>query len=328
MMIQVLNESHDPYFNLALEEYVISQMPDEYDYFFLWQNEPTIVVGRNQNTIEEINLDFVKERGIKIARRMSGGGAVYHDFGNLNYTFIVRENGHFHDFNFFTRYLIDTLNSLGVPAENSGRNDVSVLGKKICGNAQWKHGKRLLHHGAILFDTDLEVLVKALNVSNEKIISKGIKSVKSRVTNIKEHLIVPLDILDFRNGLSNTILADIENSVIYKLSDSDLEAVRKLRDNKYSTWEWNYGSSPPFNVQNKRSFSWGHVDARTNVKKGLITGLKIYGDFFAGQDVDEFEKLLIGITYREENVREHLTTELIKRYFPQAELEEIVKLFF
>ncbi|KUG02703.1 lipoate-protein ligase a [hydrocarbon metagenome] len=327
-MISIINNSRDPYYNLALEEYVITEMPDGEDYFILWQNEPTIVVGRNQNTIEEINLAFVERRGIKVVRRMSGGGAVYHDHGNLNYTFVVQEEGRFHKFDVFTSYLIETLGKLGIQAENSGRNDITINGRKFSGNAQFKRGKRLLHHGTILFNSSLDVMVEALNVSPEKIISKGIKSVKSRVTNIKEHLSRPLDICEFKDLLYETVFAANSESSTYYLSDTDHKAISELRNSKYATWDWVFGSSPPFTIQKRGSFDWGNIDIRLSVNQGLITECKIYGDFFAAQDIEELEKIFVGLAYRRDIFDKNITSEIIRAYWPSADVGEIIQLLF
>ncbi len=327
-MIRIINNSRDPYYNLALEEYVVTAMPEGEDYFILWQNEPTIVVGRNQNTIEEINLAFVERRGIKVVRRMSGGGAVYHDHGNLNYTFVVQEEGRFHKFDVFTRYLIDTLRKLGIQAENSGRNDITINGRKFSGNAQFKRGKRLLHHGTILFNSSLDVMVEALNVNPEKIISKGIKSVKSRVTNIKEHLNMPLDIIEFKELLYATVF-EAENEIsTYYLSDTDQKAISNLRNTKYDSWDWVFGSSPPFTVQKKGGFDWGNIDIRLSINQGYITECKIYGDFFAAQDIEGLEMRFAGLAYRKDVFHKNITSEIITAYWPSAKVDEIIQLLF
>ncbi len=327
-MIRIINNSRDPYFNLAMEEYVVTAMPEGEDYFILWQNEPTIVVGRNQNTIEEINLAFVETRGIKVVRRMSGGGAVYHDHGNLNYTFVVQEEGRFHKFDVFTSYLINTLRKLGIQAENSGRNDITINGRKFSGNAQFKRGKRLLHHGTILFDSNLDVMVEALNVKPEKINSKGIKSIKSRVTNIKEHISIPLEINEFKELLYETVL-DANNEIsTYYLSDIDQKAISDLRNKKYATWDWAFGSSPPFTIQKKGSFNWGNIDIRLSINQGYITECKIYGDFFAAKDIEEFEKIFVGLVYRKDIFDKNITSEIITTYWPSANVDEIIQLLF
>src|SRR5690554_1895283 len=188
-MYTIINRSTDPRYNLALEEYVLKYLDTTEDIILLWQNEPSVIIGRNQNTTEEINATYIKEHNIHVVRRISGGGAVYHDFGNLNFTFVtnnLREN--LNNYRKFTEPVIQALNELGVPAEFSGRNDIVVEGKKISGNAQSYHKNRMFHHGTILFNANLEMVAKVLQVSADKIASKGIKSNRSRVTNILPYL--------------------------------------------------------------------------------------------------------------------------------------------
>jgi len=192
-MIRIVNDHTDPRINLAVEEYALNYLDPREEYVILWQNEPTVVVGRNQNTVAEVNAPFIKERGIHVVRRLSGGGAVYHDFGNLNFTFIVdAQKEMVSNFEYFTRPVIQALASLGVEAEFSGRNDITIDGKKFSGNAQYWSKNRLLHHGTILFNSQLDVVQEALNVSADKLQSKGVKSVRSRVTNIYPYLKTPL----------------------------------------------------------------------------------------------------------------------------------------
>jgi len=325
-MIEIINRSTDPYFNLALEEYAVKNMPGKDNYFILWQNQPAVIIGRNQNTAEEINESFIKEQKIRVARRMSGGGAVYHDAGNLNFTFVVNENKDFANFQKFTRPIIKALDKIGITAENNGRNDISIAGKKFSGNAQFKFHKRLLHHGTILFDSNIEDMVVALNPGDEKIISKGIKSVRSRVTNISEHLSTPLSVKEFKQILTETVLMEESDNKTYKLSDEDNEAVNQLRNQKYSNWDWIYGASPAYNSSKKGTFPWGSIDIRLDVKHGLIKECKIFGDFFARRDIEELQFALIGTPYREEEIRKTFSRIDVKDYLPQSDNDEIIKL--
>jgi lipoyltransferase and lipoate-protein ligase len=223
IMIYIRNDDHRPQFNLALEQYVFDNLTQFDEIFLLWINEPTIVVGKNQNTIEEINLDYVKEKNIHVVRRLSGGGAVYHDLGNLNYTIISEKGNRSTSFNFaaFTQPVIEVLKKLGVKAEFTGRNDLTIDGKKFCGNAQYMKKNRILHHGAMLFNTDLNVLGKALKVSKDKIESKGVKSVRSRVTNIKDYVKDDITIEDFKQLLLDHMIETNENLQEYKLTEED-----------------------------------------------------------------------------------------------------------
>lgn len=325
MMIKINNASTDPYFNMALDEYVTKNMKRG-TIFYFYQNRPTVVIGRNQNTFEEINFDFIKEKGIEVVRRISGGGAVYHDLGNLNFTFVAdaEEYAGF-DFVKFTRPVIKTLEKIGIKAEHTGRNDITIDGKKFSGNAQYRYKNRVMHHGTILFDVNIEDMVQALNVSPDKIISKGVKSVRSRVTNVSEHLNTPLSIEEFREILTRTILEEEEFNTQYELTEEDLKAIKELRDQKFKTWEWVYGTSPAFNVQKKLRFDWGSIDIRLNVEKGIIRGCKIYGDFFAARDMEEFENLLVGARYAEEDISGKIMQIDVAEYLPAASKDDILK---
>lgn len=323
-MLEIVNRSHDPFFNLALEEYLLDNPEIKEDIFLLWQNTPVVVVGRNQNTIEEINQSFIQEKGIAVVRRISGGGAVYHDLGNLNFTFIINDTPSLTlDFTRFTAPVIKALQTIGVKAEDQGRNDISIKGRKFSGNAQCRRQDRLMHHGTILFDTNLEDMEQALTVDSAKISSKGVKSVRSRVTNIAEHIPSPVTIDEFQGILSNTI---DKNRECRELSPAELSAVQSLRDNKFRRWEWIYGSSPPFNVRKSQRFDWGSIDFRINVKKGLITECKIYGDFFATGDIGTIEQQLIGVRYRDEDLLQALEQINLASYFPAAYIKDIIEL--
>lgn len=323
-MLEIINRSNDPFFNLALEEYLLDNPEIKEDIFLLWQNRPVVVVGRNQNTIEEINQRFIQDKGIEVVRRISGGGAVYHDLGNINFTFIVNDAPSLTlEFTRFTAPVIKALQTIGVKAEDQGRNDISIDGRKFSGNAQCRKQGRLMHHGTILFDTNLEDMEQALTVDFAKISSKGVKSVRSRVTNISEHLSSPVSIEEFQDMLSNTI---DNNRECRELSPTELSIVESLRNNKFRSWEWVYGFSPPFNVRKSQRFDWGSIDFRINVKKGLITDCKIYGDFFASGDISLIEQELIGVRYRDEDLCQALEHINLASYFPQAYVKDIINL--
>ena len=257
-MLTIINEKTDPRYNLALEEYVLKKLPKDNDYILLWQNEPAIIIGRNQNTHEEINSRYVKEHNIHVVRRISGGGAVYHDFGNLNYTFVTNNTkDNLNNFRKFTEPVIKALNSLGVKAEFAGRNDILIDGKKFSGNAQTYYRDRMYHHGTILFDADLDMVAKVLQVKLEKIESKGIKSNRSRVTNILPYLEKPMTIKEFQNYLLTFILGteDIESKT-YHLTEEDYQNIDKLMKEKYATWEWNFGENPDFTYKREEVCRW------------------------------------------------------------------------
>ena len=323
-MIYIKNNDNRPQFNLALEQYVFDSL-DEYDeIFLLWINEPSIIVGKNQNTIEEINLNYIKENNINVVRRLSGGGAVYHDYGNLNYT-IISKNSETSAFNFeaFSQPVIEVLAELGIKAEFTGRNDITIDGQKFCGNAQYMKKGKVLHHGAMLFDTDLTVLGNALKVSQDKIASKGVKSVRSRVTNIVEHLEEKITVEDFKELLLNHMFKGMAIQE-YKLTEEDYANINKLMEERYNTWEWNFGESPEFNIEKSKRFPAGKVETKIDVEDGIIKSMKIYGDFFGGGEISTVEEMFKGVKYKEDEIRKVLDNIDIEYYFVKINKEELL----
>lgn len=329
-MLTIINEKTDPRYNLALEEYVLKKLPKDNDYILLWQNEPAIIIGRNQNTHEEINSKYVKEHNIHVVRRISGGGAVYHDFGNLNYTFVTNNTrDNLNNFRKFTEPVIKALNSLGVKAEFAGRNDILIDGKKFSGNAQTYYRDRMYHHGTILFDADLDMVAKVLQVKLEKIESKGIKSNRSRVTNILPYLEKPMTIKEFQNYLLTFILGteDIESKT-YHLTEEDYQNIDKLMKEKYATWEWNFGENPDFELTKEKRFAGGKVSFRLDVSEGYIKNVKIFGDFFGKTEVSKLEQVLKGVKFERESVEKLLDIITIEDFFYNITKEDIISLLF
>ncbi|MGJ7044855.1 lipoate--protein ligase [Thermoanaerobacterium thermosulfurigenes] len=326
-MIYIYNKSTDPYFNLAAEEYVLKQFNDEC--FMLWRNRPSIIIGKNQNALAEINLDYVKEHNIPVVRRLSGGGAVFHDLGNVNFTFIVNDdlNG-FSDFRRFTQPIIDVLRKLSLNAEFSGRNDITIDGKKISGNAQYYYKNRILHHGTLLVSSNMADLSAALKVRPIKFEDKGVKSVSKRVTNINEHLEKPIDIEEFINLIMDDIRLTTGGSGLYEFTDENIRNIEKLRDEKYNTWEWNFGMSPDYNLKNEKKFSGGTVEVNLNVSDGIIRDIKIYGDFFGKKDVKDIEEILKGVKHSENDVKNALSSIDIGEYFSNITLENLLDVMF
>ncbi|WP_422445698.1 lipoate--protein ligase [Thermoanaerobacterium sp. DL9XJH110] len=325
-MLYIRNDSNDPYFNMALEEYVIKSMDPSKEYFILWQNRPVVVIGKNQNAIEEVNLEYVRKNDIAVVRRLSGGGAVYHDLGNVNFTYVVDYRPEdFNSIERFARAVVKALEKLGVNSEFTGRNDITIDGRKISGNAQYLYKKRLLHHGTLLFDSDVTRLSQALNVKPQKISSKGVKSVKSRVANIREYLKEDISIEDFKELVVKYIF-EVEGQPVteYRLTPEDLNQITRLRNEKYATWEWNFGTSPEFDLTKSRRFDGGEVEVRINVRDGRVTAIKFYGDFLSMRDVSEVEEKLKGLRYREEDMREALGAMNLKEYFGAISLEELM----
>lgn len=327
-MLFVSNENHhDPAINLALEEYIFRQLPEN-DYLLFYINEPSIIIGKNQNTREEINAEYVKENNIHIVRRMSGGGAVYHDLGNLNFSFIMKDDGSsFHNFKKFTEPVVEALRELGVEAELSGRNDIQVGERKISGNAQFHSRGKILSHGTLLFNSEMENVSSALKVNAEKYVSKSTKSVRSRVANISEYLKEPLTVEQFRLKILHSIFAGKKEIPSYKLTDEDWKKVYQLADERYRSWEWNYGRSPEFNMQQrKRIEGVGTFDVRMNVQDGIIKEAAIYGDFFGRGDRNEVAEMLVGLRYSEEALREASEKIDLAFYFGPITLEDWMSL--
>ena len=320
-----VSKSNDPAFNIALEEYCFKQLRDIDEIFLLWINEPTIVVGKYQNTIEEINTEYTREKGIHVVRRISGGGAVYHDLNNLNYTIISSgRSGEEFDFKSFSQPVLDALDSLGVKAEFTGRNDLEIDGQKFCGNAQYVRNGRIMHHGCLMFDVDTSVLADALKVSKDKIESKGIKSVRSRVTNIKDHLPnQDMTVQDFVAALKKYMSEKYEMTD-FVATKEDEAAILAIQEEKNNSWDWVYGKNPDFNIKRNRRLKTGKIEANIMVEQGVITNIKFYGDFFGVMDVEDIAKKLVGVKYQKEDIQKVLEQIDINSYLLGATLEEVV----
>lgn len=302
-------ENTDPRTNIALETYLVENCLTDQPLLLFYINEPSIIIGRNQNTIEEVNQRYVEEHGIHVVRRMSGGGAVYHDLGNFSYCFIQEEHGPARDFSVFTRPVIEALHQMGVAgAKLEGRNDLLIDGKKFSGNAMYIRNGRMTAHGTILYDADLDAVTAALKPRADKIESKGIKSVRSRVTNIRPYVADAyqhLNTREFRDHLLLRIFgvnsrADVPE---YTLSTDDWAQVAAIRAERFANWDWNYGRSPAFTSERYHKYPQGAVDFRFNVEQGgNIKEIKIYGDFFGVGDIADVEKRLTGIPYRRDAI--------------------------
>lgn len=317
----ITHENRDPYFNLASEEYLLKQT-DGY-YFYLWINDPAVVVGINQNAFEEVNQSYVNQNGIKVVRRLTGGGAVYHDGGNLCYTVIAPYNENENNYIKFTAPVIEYLNSLGVKAEFSGRNDITVEGKKISGNAQTVYNGRIMHHGTILFDTNPNALTNSLNPNKLKIESKGIKSIRARVMNICERLPKNFTIEQFKKGLEQKFRSICKP---YEFNQNDLDAIEKLIKEKYSTYEWNYSRSPKASNRFEKKFDFGVLTINFDLEKGKMTNVNITGDFFSKKSINELNSILEQTTFSYKAVLKAL--EKVNEYIVGANAEDIVKALF
>jgi len=309
-----------------MEEYFFRKPPESGNYFLLWQNDNAVIIGKYQNTVEEINSGFVKEHNIKVVRRITGGGAVYHDLGNLNYC-LISDCGNQKDLDLrvLSQPVVETLRALGVPAEFNGRNDIVIEGKKFSGGAQVMQNGRLLHHGTLLFGSNLDMIQSALQVKESKIISKSVKSVRSRVTNIAEHLPEAMTLREFWAALRNSIFAGGE-LVPYQLTKDDQEAITALRLEKYSTWDWNYGFSPAYDLKREEKFLCGLITIYLQVKQGCISGIKIYGDFFGSKDISELEDALTGVKIEESAIVAVLDKLDIGSYIKGLEAGQLIGL--
>lgn len=325
-MKYIVNTSNDPAYNVALEAYAFQKLTDIDEIFILWINEPAIIIGRHQNTIQEINKEFIDKNGIHVVRRLSGGGAVYHDLNNLNYTIISNntQEGAF-DFQTFSKPVIDTLAKLGVKAEFTGRNDLEINGQKFAGNAQAYYKGRMMHHGCLLFDVDMSVLGQALKVSKDKIESKGIKSVRARVTNIVDHLSDKITVQEFSDSILAQVKEEYPEMDEYVLSDAELSEIQAMRDNQFATWDWTYGKAPEYTIERGVRYPAGKITTYANVENSTIKSVKIFGDFFGVKPVDDIEKMLEGVRYDYKDVLAALKTVDTSQYFSRMTPEEITK---
>lgn len=319
------NPATDPCYNLALDEYLLTKTDKQY--LTLWRNEPAVIIGRNQDALKEVDSAFLREKGIRLVRRMSGGGAVFHDLGNINFSYFVKWTESF-DFAPFSGMVVEALRQMGVPAEISGRNDITVEGKKISGAAQHKHGDRLLHHGTLLFDADVSYMQQALRVDPKKLAGKGVSSVKSRVGNIRSYL-GDMDITEFMEQLLK-LLYDIcpEDCEMTALSPSDIDGARKIKEEKYALEEWNYLHLGNYSFKTSERFASGGVDLTFNVVEGKLAEISFSGDFFGMRDISGLEDALKGTAHTHDSVEKTLRRIPLNEYISGVNAAEIAKMFF
>ncbi len=323
-MLIIKRHNTDPYFNLATEEYVLKNFDD--DAFMLWRNAPSIIVGKHQNTLAEINVDYVKQNNIPVVRRLSGGGAVFHDLGNLNFTFIQKgKEESLIDFRKYTEPIIEVLQTLGIDARFEGRNDLTIAGRKFSGNAEHIWKSKVLHHGTLLFSSHMPDLSAALNADPLKFQDKAVKSVRSRVTNISEHLANPMEVMQFAALIQDHIAVKYPDSSMLELSKADHAKINELVRDKYSTWEWNYGYSPKYNFRKViRTGMSGTIEFDLDVHNGMIHQIKIFGDYFSRFDTEDIESALTGIEHNESAIRKALQSFNIADYFTGLTLQEMI----
>ena len=314
-MRYLVNNSTDPYFNMALDEFCLENIVREEPYFYLWRNRPSVIIGLNQNAYSEVNLPYLRANGINLVRRVTGGGAVYHDLQNLNYTIV--------GLSLTPQPIVDALHRLGVPAELSGRNDIFVEGRKVSGYARRVSGCQEIIHGTLMYDVDLETLTHVLDTPGSKLQAKGIGSVRSRVANLKEYL-PGFSTLDELQAALQEILADGDG--VIELSEDQLSEVRKMADGKFATWDFIYGRSRQTGFVRKAKLPCGTVEADINLDRGLITGISFSGDFMFDEPVTELESKLTGCRFEREALACVLDDATVSRCFRDSTSATILDL--
>lgn len=326
-MFIIDSPSNNAYFNIASEEYLLYKYPEE-DIFLLYVNAPSIIVGKFQNTLAEINLDYVNNHGIKVVRRMSGGGTVYHDLGNLNFSFhTLLGTNDFMDFSTFTQPVVNLLRGLGVPAKLEGRNDLLVDGKKFSGNAKLMKNGKMIQHGTILLNSEMEVLGEALQVNPLKFIDKAVKSNRARVTNLIHYLPPDTSTEKLKELLIAEMIKENPGAIQYELTIDDIQAIETLVKEKYNTWDWNFGFSPNYNFKKAIKIPAGFIELHMDVDQGYIQEVKVFGDFFASKPIEELEKKLIGQKHNLDQIESILNTMDLTAFFGKVTPEEILVLF-
>ena len=322
-MLYVQTGSDDACWNLALEEYFATVKKPGEMVFFLWQTKPTLVMGKFQNTNVEISMDYVRAHGVKVVRRMSGGGTIYSDKGNWMFSFIDYDApGEGIRFKAYMQPILDALRGLGVDAAFNGRNDIVIDGKKVSGNAQYRLKGTTVHHGTLLFDGDIEAMVASTTVDDEKILSKSIRSVRDRVTNIRDHLQLPMAARAFGEYLKGSVMG--EGGRVYVLTEEDRAAIERLTWEKYESWDWTFGMNPRYSLERSARLPGGRVTFRMDVEQNVIRAAALNGDFFAGERADELAAALVGCPYDRDAVRRRLVDGRFEDVIYGVTIEQLV----
>ena len=325
----IIDQTTDPYWNLAVEEYLLTGTNDPV--FRLWRNAPAIIVGRNQNTTDQINIGYVREHNSPVVRRLSGGGAVFHDLGNINYTFVdqyVPGTDTGSAFARFTKPILDVLLALGVGAELEGRNDLVVNGRKFSGNAIALYKDRILMHGTLLFSASIRDLSLALQVK-EREKGRGVASNPRRVCNLSEFLPGDMKTEDFLDMLKKHIAGNKDKQTREQpLDRAECRIIDTLCRNKYRTYAWNYGREISQGTLRRERFAGGNIEVLLTVKDGIMEEVKIYGDYFFLKPTQEIEQALRGCPHDRETIARRLAGITLDDYFRDIPREGLLDLFF
>ncbi len=324
-MRYLINSSHDPYYNMAFDEFSLQGLDVDEPVFYVWQNEPSVIIGLNQNAYGEVNIPYLNSHGIHLVRRVTGGGAVYHDLENINYTIVGRSQSLETDYPGYMNYMVDALRQLGVPAELSGRNDILVEGRKVSGYAKRVWHDRLMVHGTLMYDVNLQELTNALAVPGSKLESAGIASVRSRVANLKDYLPSLKSVGELMTALTRILSRGYADAEIV-LTGEQLASIRKEADEKFRTWEWTYGKSKEARFSEKKKFKCGTVETEFSVDHGVISELVFRGDFLGNLPVESLAAKLEGCRYDRASIAAVLKEQPVGKYFDGLTDSELTSL--
>ena len=322
-MRYLVNDCTDACHNMAFDEFALESLPLDEPVFYLWRNAPSVIIGLNQSAYAEVNLPYLQEHGIALARRVTGGGAVYHDLQNLNYTIVGKSRDLNADYPEYLHMVVDALRQMGVPAELSGRNDIMVDGRKCSGYAKRVWKDRLMVHGTLMFDVDLETLQEVLSVPGSKMAASGIASVRSKVANLREYLPQICDVLALKDAL-HRILAGADTEV--PMDASKQEAIDRMADEKFRTWDWIYGKSPEAQFRASQKFACGTVEVCWSVRHGLLEDVRFSGDFLGNLPAEGLAARLNGLRYEQNSISAALNGAGVSDYFDGLGPDELTEL--
>lgn len=317
-MIYIERTHTDPFFNIAAEEYLLKHLQDEVLMF--WQSTDSVILGKHQNTLKEVNLEYVNQHHIPVIRRISGGGTVFHDLGNINYTLITQgeKQENLVDFRKFTLPVIGFLKQFGLESQFEGKNNLTISGKKFSGNSAHVFKNRVMHHGTFLFETKLDVLDNIINPNQSGVRDKSIESIQATVTNISDHLKEKISLRDFKNQMTDFFMNYFGITSRQSLTGAMIDEIQKLADEKYHDWSWNYGYSPKYRFRNELRTETGLLQVEMEVKEGLITAIELFLD---GKRLELIEHQILGMTHDKTRILEKISQDqntgiLVEVLFP------------